>query len=169
MDEAWRTCGFVLAGEEFLDLGGAQRKADRSRRSVGGQCTHCSTARRPAEVVRRRRSGCCCIPLPRAPGTVTWRSPRPRIRCRTVIGAPAGRPGGQQPGQAALPRPAGKAQPPTPNPRLSPGRRSTDRRDVPPSKGCLCPPRHRLAVNQTHAWGDSMVVLADRLLDVELP
>jgi hypothetical protein len=168
--------GSLFAGEEFIDLADAQRKAIQWCAEVAGGRIHRSTGRRPAEVFAAEEAH-LLLPAPVMPYDLPLYC-RPKVArdchveiAKSLYSVPHRLIGAYLDARADsnLVKLYCRGQLVKVHPRLSPGRRSTDVEDLPAGKAVYANRDIDWLLRQAATDGESIGVLAARLLDVELP
>jgi transposase len=168
--------GSLFAGEEFIDLADAQRKAHQWCAEVAGGRIHRSTGRRPAEVFAAEEAH-LLLPAPVMPYDLPlYCHPKVARDChveiaKSLYSVPYRLIGAHLDARAdsKVVKLYYRGQLVKVHPRLSPGRRHTDVEDLPAGKGVYANRDTDWLLRQAATDGDSIGVLAARLLDVELP
>jgi transposase len=168
--------GSLFAGEEFIDLVDAQRKAQQWCVEVAGQRIHRSTGRRPGEVFAAEEAH-LLLPVPVMPYDLPiYAHPKVARDChveiaRSLYSVPHRLIGARLDARADanLVKLYYRGQLVKVHPRLSPGRRSTDIEDLPAHKAVYANRDTDWLLRQAAIDGESIGVVAARLLDVELP
>lgn len=168
--------GSLFAGEEFLDLADAQRKADQWCAQVAGQRMHRSTGRRPAEVFAAEEA-MFLLPAPVLPYDLPiYCHPKVAKDChvevaKSLYSVPHRLIGAYLDARADanVVKLYYRGTLVKVHPRLSPRRRSTDMEDLPPGKAVYANRDTDWLLRQAAVDGESIGVFAARLLDVELP
>src|SRR6516164_9868018 len=168
--------GSLFAGEEFIDLADAQRKASQWCREVAGVRIHRSTGRRPAEVFAAEEAP-LLLPTPVMPYDLPIYS-HPKVArdghveiARSLYSVPHRLIGASLDARAdsQLVKLYFRGQLVKVHPRLSPGRRSTDVEDLPAGKAVYANRDTGWLLRQAAIDGEAIGIVAARLLDVELP
>jgi hypothetical protein len=168
--------GSLFAGEEFIDLADAQRKAHQWCAEVAGGRIHRSTGRRPAEVFAAEEAH-LLLPAPVMPYDLPHYS-RPKVArdchveiAKSLYSVPHRLIGTHLDARADsnVVKLFYRGQLVKVHPRLSPGRRHTDVEDLPAGKAVYANRDIDWLLRQAATDGESIGVLAARLLDVELP
>jgi transposase len=168
--------GSLFAGEEFIDLADAQRKASQWCAQVAGRRIHRSTGRRPAEVFAAEEAH-LLLPLPVMPYDLPLYShPKVARDChveiaKSLYSVPYRLVGAYLDARAdsQLVKLYYRGRLVKVHPRLSPGRRHTDVEDLPAGKAVYANRDTDWLLRQAAMDGESIGVLAARLLDVDLP
>jgi transposase len=168
--------GSLFAGEEFIDLADAQRKASQWCREVAGVRIHRSTGRRPAEVFAAEEAP-LLLPTPVMPYDLPIYS-HPKVArdghveiARSLYSVPHRLIGASLDARAdsQLVKLYFRGQLVKVHPRLSPGRRHTDIEDLPAGKAVYANRDTGWLLRQAAIDGEAIGIVAARLLDVELP
>lgn len=168
--------GSLFAGEEFIDLGDAQRKANQWCAEVAGGRIHRSTGRRPGEVFAAEEAH-LLLPAPVMPYDLPiYTHPKVARDChveiaKSLYSVPHRLIGVHLDARADanLVKLYYRGQLVKVHPRLSPRRRSTDMADLPAGKAVYANRDTDWLLRQANSQGASVGVFAARLLDVELP
>ena len=168
--------GSLFAGEEFIDLADAQRKARQWCIEVAGQRIHRSTGRRPAEVFAAEEAH-LLLPAPVMPYDLPiYSHPKVARDChveiaKSLYSVPHRLVGAHLDARADsnLVKLYYRGALVKVHPRLSPGRRSTDAEDLPAGKAVYANRDTDWLLRQAAIDGESIGVFAARLLDVDLP
>lgn len=168
--------GSMFAGEEFIDLADAQRKAEVWCREVAGQRIHGTTGRRPAEVFALEEA-----PLLLPPPVMAYDLPiyaRPKVHqdghcevAKALYSVPYRLRGETLDARvdSAVVKFFYRGQLVKVHPRQKPGRRVTDVGDLPAGKAIYATRDSQSLLRQARLEGDAVGAVAARLLDCELP
>ena len=169
--------GSFFAGESFIDLADAQKRAEGWCRHRAGQRVHGTTARSPGRGLCRRGSALvapsarCSLttflstPTPRSTGTTTSKWPGRFTQCRATSSANGSRPGPT--GRWSGSTPAGPWSRPTPA--KPPGGRATDPADFPAEKTIYAMRDLDRLQGLAAAHGPAIGAYARAILDDPLP
>ena len=165
-----------FAGETFIDLDDAQRRAEEWCRFRAGLRVHGTTQQRPAEVFAEEEQP-LLLPAPTAPYDLPLYS-EPKVHRdhhvevgRALYSVPGNLIGRHVDARAdrSLVRIFYKGQLVKVHPRKPPGQRSTDRNDLPSEKTAYAMRDIGLLVRMAASYGDSIGAYATALLDIPLP
>jgi transposase len=168
--------GSLFAGEEFIDLADAQRRADAWCVQVAGQRIHGTTAQRPAEAFAAEEAP-KLLPGPVMPYDLPIYS-HPKVHrdghvevARSLYSVPYRLRGAILDARtdAAVVKLYYRGQLVKIHPRQHPGRRHTDVADLPVGKAIYANRDTDWLLRQARLDGDAVGTFATRLLDVELP
>jgi transposase len=168
--------GSLFAGEEFIDLADAQRKANQWCQEVAGARIHRSTGRRPAEVFAAEEAP-LLLPVPVMPYDLPLYShPKVARDChvevaRSLYSVPHRLVGAHLDARAdsQLVKLYYRGQLVKVHPRQPAGRRHTDTEDLPAGKAVYANRDIDWLLRQAATDGESIGIYAARLLDVDLP
>ncbi len=168
--------GSLFAGEEFIDLADAQRKASQWCSEVAGQRIHRSTGRRPAEVFAAEEAH-LLLAAPVMPYDLpVYSHPKVARDChveiaKSLYSVPHRLIGAHLDARAdsQLVKLYYRGQLVKVHPRLPAGRRNTDVQDLPAGKAVYANRDTDWLLRQATIDGESIGVFAARLLDVDLP
>lgn len=168
--------GSLFAGEEFLDLADAQRKANQWCMVVAGQRIHRSSGRRPAEVFAAEEAH-LLLPAPVMPYDLPIYS-HPKVArdahvevAKSLYSVPHRLIGAYLDARAdaTLVKLYYRGQLVKVHPRMPARRRHTDAEDLPAGKAIYANRDTDWLLRQAAIDGESIGILAARLLDGELP
>jgi transposase len=168
--------GSLFAGEEFLDLADAQRKANQWCVEVAGQRIHRSTGRRPGEVFATEEAP-LLLPTPVMPYDLPiYSHPKVARDChvevaKSLYSVPHRLIGVHLDARADanLVKLYYRGQLVKVHPRQRPRRRHTDVEDLPAGRAIYANRDTGWLLRQAAIDGESIGILAARLLDVDLP
>ncbi|MDP8909824.1 MAG: DDE-type integrase/transposase/recombinase [Chloroflexota bacterium] len=168
--------GSLFAGEDFRDLANAQRRAERWCVEVAGMRVHGTIQARPVQVFRAQEQA-LLLPAPAGPYDlpVYRRAKVHRDHHIEVARALYSVPGGligqlvDVRADSALVRISHRGQVVKVHPRMAPGRRSTDRDDLPSDKTAYAMRDLDQLRAKAAGHGEAIGVYAAQLLDVALP
>jgi transposase len=168
--------GSLFAGEEFIDLADAQRRAEAWCMQVAGQRIHRTTGQRPAEVFVAEEAP-RLLPGPIMPYDLPLYS-HPKVHrdghvevARSLYSVPYRLRGAILDARAdsAVVKLYHRGQLVKVHPRQRPGRRCTDVADLPAAKAIYANRDTEALVRQARLDGEAVGRFAARLLDVDLP
>ena len=168
--------GSFFAGESFIDLADAQRKAEQWCRGRAGQRTHGTTARRPAEVFAEEEAP-RLLPAPLFPYDVPVYA-KPKVHrdhyievARALYSVPGNLVGQRVEARAdrALVRVYSRGVLVKTHPRQAPGGRSTDPADFPAEKTIYAMRDLARLQAMAAAYGPAIGAYAEAILDDPLP
>jgi Mu transposase, C-terminal domain len=168
--------GSLFAGEEFIDLGDAQRKATQWCTEVAGGRIHRSTGRRPGEVFAAEEAA-LLLPAPVMPYDLPiYSHPKVARDChvevaRSLYSVPHRLVGAHLEARAdsQLVKLYYRGQLVKIHPRQGPGRRHTEVEDLPAGKAVYANRDTDWLLRQAATDGEAIGILAARLLDTDLP
>jgi transposase len=168
--------GSFYAGEHFVDLADAQRRAEQWCRVRAGLRVHGTTQRRPAEVFAAEELG-RLLPAPTEPYDVPLYS-RPKVHrdhhvevAKALYSVPGDLIGSRVEARAdrSLVRLFHRGQLVKVHPRMPPGKRSTDPADLPSEKTAYAMRDLDLLQRMAAGHGQAIGAYAAALLDTPLP